>query len=57
MNGFSKNIETVTKENVNFRQVLYTGKHSQLVLMSLRPREEIGVERPTQTMINFSGSK
>lgn len=44
MNGFSKNIETVTKENMNFRQVLYTGKHSQLVLMSLRPREEIGVE-------------
>jgi len=31
-------------ENKNFRQVLYTGKHSQLVLMSLLPKEEIGME-------------
>jgi len=31
-------------ENANFRKVLYTGKHSQLVLMSLRPNEEIGME-------------
>src|SRR3989344_378899 len=31
-------------ENGNFRKVLYTSKHSQLVLMSLRPKEEIGME-------------
>ena len=30
--------------NNNFRQVLYTGKHSQLVLMCLAPKEEIGME-------------
>lgn len=44
MKGFVKNIEEETKENENFRKVLYTGKHSQLVLMSLLPGEEIGME-------------
>ncbi len=44
MKGFSANIEKETLENNNFRKVLYTGKHSQLVLMSLRPNEEIGME-------------
>jgi len=44
MHGFIKNIEKLTKENSNFREVLYTGKYSQLVLMSLKPMEEIGVE-------------
>jgi len=44
MKGFSTNIEKETLENENFRHVLYTGKHSQLVLMSLKPNEEIGVE-------------
>jgi len=44
MKGFKTNIEKGTLENRNFRQVLYTGKHSQLVLMSLRPKEEIGME-------------
>ena len=44
MKGFSTHIEASTKENTHFRKVLYTGKHSQLVLMSLRPREDIGVE-------------
>ena len=38
------NIEKETLENENFRRVLYTGKHSQLVLMSLAPKEEIGME-------------
>ena len=38
------NIEKLTLENSNFRQVLYTGKHTQLVLMSLKPGEEIGAE-------------
>ncbi len=44
MKGFSNNIEKETLENENFRKVLYTGKHSQLVLMSLKPKEEIGME-------------
>ena len=44
MKGFSIDIEEATLENKNFRKVLYTSKHSQLVLMSLRPLEEIGME-------------
>jgi len=44
MRGFSSNIEKNTVENDKFRNVLYTGKHSQLVLMCLRPKEEIGME-------------
>ena len=44
MKGFNANIEKDTLENENFRKVLYTGKHSQLVLMSLQPKEEIGME-------------
>ena len=44
MKGFFINIEKDTLENENYRQVLYTSKHSQLVLMSLRPKEEIGME-------------
>lgn len=44
MKGFNANIEKAALENNNFRKVLYTGKHSQLVLMSLAPSEEIGME-------------
>jgi mannose-6-phosphate isomerase-like protein (cupin superfamily) len=44
MKGYVINIEKDTLENKNFRKVLYTAKHSQLVLMSLKPREEIGTE-------------
>ena len=44
MKGFCANIEKDTLENTNFRKVLYTGKNSQLVLMSLKPKEEIGME-------------
>jgi len=44
MKGFISNIEKDTLENKNFRKVLYTGKHSQLVLMSISPKEEIGEE-------------
>ncbi len=44
MKGFNTNIEQGTVENSDFRRVLYTGKHSQLVLMSLQPKEEIGLE-------------
>jgi mannose-6-phosphate isomerase-like protein (cupin superfamily) len=42
--GYFANIETLTRENTNFRKVLYTGEKSQLVLMSLLPGEEIGSE-------------
>ncbi len=44
MKGFFSQIEKDTVENSNFRKVLYTGKHSQLVLMSLKPGEDIGLE-------------
>lgn len=44
MRGYKDNIEKLTLENSNFRKVLYTATHSQLVLMSLKPMEEIGME-------------
>lgn len=44
MKGFFADIEQVTRRNTNFRQVLYTGQHTQLVLMSLLPGSDIGVE-------------
>lgn len=47
MKGFCQNIKDLTLANSNFRQVLYTGKHSQLVLMNLKPLEEIGLETHT----------
>lgn len=43
--SFETNIEKAAKENNYFRKVLYTGKHSQLVLMSLAPGEDIGEEK------------
>jgi mannose-6-phosphate isomerase-like protein (cupin superfamily) len=42
--GFKSNIEKDTLGNNDFRRVLYTGKNSQLVLMKLKPGEEIGEE-------------
>jgi mannose-6-phosphate isomerase-like protein (cupin superfamily) len=45
MMGFSTNIEARTLKNDDFRHVLYTAPHSQLVLMALRPKEDIGLER------------
>jgi len=48
MKGYYGEIEKLTVANENFRQVLYTGKHSQLVLMNLRPGEEIGSEVHTE---------
>jgi len=42
--GYKDNIEKLTTENNNFRKVLYSGEHCQLVLMSLLPNEEIGME-------------
>lgn len=44
MKGFVTNIEEVSIENENFRKVLYTAKNSQLVVMSLKPNEDIGEE-------------
>lgn len=44
MKGYLVNIEQTTKENTDYRRVFYTAKHSQLVLMSLAPGEEIGEE-------------
>jgi len=44
MKGFKGDIEKETLANENFRKVLYTGKHIQLVLMSLKPGEDIGAE-------------
>lgn len=44
MHGFVKNIDDMAKANVDFRRVLYTAKHCQLVLMALKPSEEIGEE-------------
>jgi mannose-6-phosphate isomerase-like protein (cupin superfamily) len=42
--GYVANIEEVTTENTDYRRVLYTGEHSQLVVMSLDPGVEIGEE-------------
>lgn len=44
MQGYVSNIEKDTVENNHFRKVVYTGKHSQLVVMSLKPGEDIGEE-------------
>ncbi len=42
--GFVGDIERLTTENQDFRRVIYTGPHMQLVLMTLKPGEEIGAE-------------
>lgn len=44
MSGYSVNIETTTLENETFRTVLYTAPRCQLVVMTLRPGEDIGME-------------
>lgn len=44
MTGYITNIEEKTLENEYFREVLYTGQHSQLVVMNLQPNEDIGME-------------
>lgn len=44
MRPFVSSLEKVTLENTHFRHVLYTGKHEQLVLMTLPPGEDIGRE-------------
>ncbi|PJE64546.1 MAG: cupin domain-containing protein [Candidatus Ryanbacteria bacterium CG10_big_fil_rev_8_21_14_0_10_43_42] len=44
MKGYIINIEKSTKDNTDYRRVLYTAKHSQLVIMNIRPGEEIEEE-------------
>jgi mannose-6-phosphate isomerase-like protein (cupin superfamily) len=44
MKGFIEDIEAIAIDNQEFRQVLYTAKHCQLVVMALAPHEEIGTE-------------
>jgi mannose-6-phosphate isomerase-like protein (cupin superfamily) len=44
MKGFVRSIEALADENTDFRRVLYTAKNCQLVLMALKPQEEIGAE-------------
>ncbi len=44
MKGYVDDIEKITEENTNFRKVVYTGNHLQLVVMSLKPGEDIGEE-------------
>jgi mannose-6-phosphate isomerase-like protein (cupin superfamily) len=42
--GYVKDVEKIAVKNTNFRQVLYTAPHCQLVVMSLKPKEDIGAE-------------
>jgi mannose-6-phosphate isomerase-like protein (cupin superfamily) len=51
MKGFLKDIESIAVKNEEFRRVLYTAKHCQLVVMALKPKEEIGAE--THTLDQF----
>jgi mannose-6-phosphate isomerase-like protein (cupin superfamily) len=44
MKGFIQNIDAITVGNSDFRRVLYTAQHCQLVVMALKPNEEIGAE-------------
>jgi hypothetical protein len=44
MKGVVTDIEGLAVTNLDFRQVLYTAKHCQLVVMALKPKEEIGAE-------------
>jgi mannose-6-phosphate isomerase-like protein (cupin superfamily) len=51
MKGFVQNIEGLAVKNDEFRRVLYTARHCQLVVMALKPGEEIGAE--THTLDQF----
>jgi mannose-6-phosphate isomerase-like protein (cupin superfamily) len=44
MKGFVQDIESLATHNDEFRRVLYTARNCQLVLMALKPQEEIGAE-------------
>ena len=49
MAGYHTDIEKKTEENEYFREVLFTGPHSQLVVMALKPGEDIGLETHPDT--------
>jgi len=57
MKGYKTNIEKETRKNKNFRKVLYTSAYSQLVLMSLKPKEESGseVHEENDQFLRFEG--
>jgi mannose-6-phosphate isomerase-like protein (cupin superfamily) len=57
--GFVTPLEKETRKNGDFRRVLYTGKHSQLVLMTLKPGEEIGMEthKDVDQFFRFEGGE
>lgn len=59
LKGYVTTIEKETRKNADFRHVLYTGKHSQLVLMSLKPGEEIGMEthKTVDQFFRFEGGE
>lgn len=59
MKGFKSSIEKDALKNTNFRKVLYTSKHLQVVLMSLKPGEEIGAEihKNIDQFFRFEGGK
>lgn len=59
MIGYVANIEDLTKENANFRRVLYSGTKLQLVLMSLEPGTEIGgeIHSDTDQFFRIEGGK
>jgi mannose-6-phosphate isomerase-like protein (cupin superfamily) len=59
MRGFKSNIEKDTLKNKNFRKVLYTSKHLQVVVMSLKPGEEIGEEthKNVDQFFRFEGGR
>jgi mannose-6-phosphate isomerase-like protein (cupin superfamily) len=59
MKGFKSKIEKDTIKNKNFRKVLYTSAYSQLVLMNLKPKEEIGAETHPENdqFVRFEGGK
>jgi mannose-6-phosphate isomerase-like protein (cupin superfamily) len=59
MKGYNQDIEALTLGNDDFRRVLYTGKHLQLVLMTLKPGEEIGseVHKDRDQFFRFEGGE
>ena len=59
MKGFKSNIERDTLKNDNFREVIYSGTQLQVVLMSLKPGEDIGLEThpDTDQFFRFEGGR
>jgi len=59
MKGYTTALEKETKKNSDFRRVMYTGKNSQLVLMNIKPGEEIGAEihKDRDQFFRFEGGR